>query len=57
MLSLKELVSYGDEEEKEEALTPFNPPLIFDDYGNEEILGVEDNGDEELLDITELEEA
>ena len=52
-LSLKELVSYEDEEEKEEGLNPFGPPLIFDDYGNEEISGIENYGDEELLDFQE----
>ena len=49
MLSLKELVSYEFEEEKEEALKPYDPPPIFNDYGNEEILGIEDYGDEELF--------
>ena len=42
---------------KEESLNPFDPPSIFDDYGNEEILGVEDYGDEELVNFKELEEA
>ena len=31
-VSLKGLVSYEDEEEKEEALNLFDPPPIFDDY-------------------------
>jgi len=59
MLPLKDLVSYQDEEvnEKAEGLNQFNPPPIFDDYGDEEILGFEDYGDEELLEFKELEEA
>jgi len=40
MLSMKELMSYEDEEEKEDGLNPLDPPSIFDDYGDEEILGV-----------------
>jgi len=47
----KELVSYEDEEEKEEGSSQFDPPLILVDYGDEEILGFEDYGDEELLDF------
>ena len=33
------------------------PPPIFNDYGDEEILGFEDYGDEELLEFKELGEA
>jgi len=52
---LKELVSYEDEEEKDEGLSQFDPPPIFIGYGDEEILGFKDYGDEELLDFKELE--
>ena len=45
MSSLKELVSYEDEEEKYEGLNTFDPPSIFDDYSDEEIFGVEDYSD------------
>jgi len=59
MLPLKDLVSYWDEEvnKKGEGLNQFDPPPIFDDYGDEEILGFEDYGNEELLECKELREA
>jgi len=50
-------MSYEDDEEKDEDLTQFNPPPIFDDYSDEEILGFEDYGDEELLDFKVLQQA
>jgi len=55
MLALNEPVSYEDEDEKEEVLNQFDPPPIFNDHGDEEILRFEDYGDEELLDFKELE--
>jgi len=59
MLPLKDLVSYQDEEVNEtgEGLNQFDPPPIFDDYGDEEILGYEDYGDKELLEFKKLGEA
>jgi len=59
MVPLKELVSYEDEEvnKREEGLNQFDPPPIFVDYGDKEILGFENYGDKELLDFTGLGEA
>jgi len=51
MVPLKEFISYEDEEvnEREDGLNQFDSPPIFDDYDDEEILGFEDYGDEELF--------
>ena len=59
MVPSKEFVSYEDEEvnERKEGLNQFNSPPVFDDYGDEEILGFEDYGDEELLVFKGLREA
>jgi len=59
MVPLKEFVSCEDEavNEREEGLNQFDSPLIFDDYGDEEILGFEDYGDEELSNFKGLGEA
>ena len=59
MVPLKEFVSCEDEgvNEREEGLNQFDSPPIFDDYGDEQILGFEDYGDEELLDFKGLGEA
>ena len=56
LLPLKEIILYEDEEvnEEEDDLNRFDPPPIFDDYGDEELLKFEDCGDEELLDFEEL---
>ena len=58
-MPLREVVSYEDEEvnKREEGLNQFDPPLIFDKYGDKEILGFEDYGDEELLDFKVLQQA
>ena len=49
MLPLRELVPYEDNEEKKEGLNQFDPPPIFGDYGDKEILNFEDHGYEETL--------
>ena len=56
LLPLKEIIFYEDEEENEEDehWNQFDPPPIFDDYGDNELLKFEDHGDEELLDFEEL---
>ena len=56
LLPMKEIIFYEDEEvnEEEEDLNRFDPPSIFDDYGDDELLKFEDYGDEELLDCEEL---
>jgi len=59
MVPLKEFMCCEDEEvnEREEGLNQFDSPPIFNDYGDEEILGFEDYSDEELLDFKGLGEA
>jgi len=59
MLPLEDVVSYQDEEvnEKGEGLNQFDPSPIYDNYGDDEILGFEDYGDKELLELKELREA
>jgi len=59
VLPLKDFVSYEDEDlnAKGEGLNEFDPPTIFDDYGDEQILSFKDYGDEELLNFKELGEA
>jgi len=42
---------------QEEGLSQFNLPPIFDNYGDEEILGLEDYSEEKLLEFEELERA
>ena len=56
---LKEIIFCEDEEvnQEEEDLNRFDPPTIFYDYGDKELLKFEDYGDEELLDCEELGEA
>ena len=56
LLPLKEIIFYEDEEENEEEedWNRFDPPPIFDDYGDNELLKFEDYGDEELWDGEEL---
>jgi len=47
LLSLKEIISYEDEEvnEEEEDLNRFDLPPIFDDYGDEELLDFKELGE------------
>jgi len=56
MLPLKDLVSYEDREvdEKGEGLNQFDPPPIFNDCGDEEILGFEDYVNKDLFEFKEL---
>ena len=58
MLLLKDLVSYEDREvdENGEGLNQFDPPPIFNDHGDKEILGLEGYGDEELFKFKDLRE-
>ena len=47
LLPMKEIIFYEDEEvnEDEEDLNRFDPPPIFDDYGDEELLHFEELGE------------
>jgi len=59
LLYVKEIFSNEDEEvnEEEERLTWFGIPPIFDNYGDDEMLGLEKYGNGKLLGFGELEGA